>query len=624
MAAVIRILDDALVDQIAAGEVVERPASAVRELLDNALDAGATRVVVEIEDGGRQSIRVVDNGVGMSPEDARMAVCRHATSKIRSLADLERVVSLGFRGEALPSIASVSRFGLTTRRQGDVAGTRLTIEGAGEPQVRATGSPEGTSVEVRDLFFNVPARRKFLKARQTETAHVHDACLRAALSRPGVALRFVSNQRTRLDLPSTESLIERARMALKSPTLSELTTERAGLMIHACLGAPEEARTGARQLYLFVNGRSVRDRRLAAAVAFAYGSVLPPGRYPKGVVHIELDPTEVDVNVHPQKTEVRFAGGKGVLDELTRGLARALGTVAWGRGASPRAPDFWQGRLAGALRNATPAGEEPAAAGDSGVSGPAASERWGVVADARGEYAVSPGTRVVAAGGAADSDTGLDTAADATERDAPNAAPESDLLGPRRFFGSLRLLGQAQKLYLVCEGEDGLYMLDQHAADERVRYHGLRQSYAQRALATQRLLFPERVEVAAEEAALISECAEELRGLGLEVNLIGDTTAAIHTVPSLVQRAPAERLLRDILDELSREGRRAFGDAVDTALATMACHGAIRGGDALSPDEGRALLASLDAIDDFAGHCPHGRPVIHRLGWRELGHRLGR
>ncbi|NOY92456.1 MAG: DNA mismatch repair endonuclease MutL [Deltaproteobacteria bacterium] len=618
MSAQIRILDDALVDQIAAGEVVERPASAARELLDNALDAGAGRISVEIEDGGRQALRVVDDGSGMSAEDALLAVRRHATSKIRTLADLERVRSLGFRGEALPSIASVSRFTLTPRRPEDVAGTRLRIEGGGEPEVRASGAPQGTTVELRDLFYNVPARRKFLKARQTETAHVHDVCLRAALARPDVALSLTSNQRRRLRLAPTTSLLERAHEALRLPNLSELRFERSGLAVEACLGPPEEARTGARQLYLFVNGRAVRDRRLAAAVAFAYGSVLPPGRYPKGALHLRLDPSEIDVNVHPQKTEVRFAGGKGVLDELTRGLARALGTVAWGRGRSgadsPRAPDFWQGRLAGALKAAP---EVPAAAPTSGGTS-AGAEAWGLAGEVR-DGLERYSARHEARGANSETPGGsVETPSDAQE---PRA---TELLAPASFFGSLRLLGQAQHLYLVCEGQDGLYLLDQHAADERVRYHGLRTAYEARAVTTQRLLFPERVELSAEEAALVSERGEELLGVGLEVSLLGPHTAAIHSVPSLVKRAPPERLLRDVLDELSLEGGRAFGDAIDTALATMACHGAIRGGDSLAPEEGRALLKALDAIPEFAGHCPHGRPVIHCLSWRELGRRLGR
>ena len=604
----IRILDDALVDQIAAGEVVERPASAVRELLDNALDAGAGRISVEIEDGGREALRVVDDGAGMSAEDAQLAVLRHATSKIRTLEDLERVASLGFRGEALPSMASVSRFTLTTRRREDVAGTRLRIEGGGEAQVRASGAPEGTTVELRDLFYNVPARRKFLKARQTETAHVQDVCVRAALGRPDVAFSLLSNQRRRLHFAPAASLLERAREALHMPNLTELRFERSGLTVEACLGAPEEARTGALSLYLFVNGRAVRDRRLAAAVAFAYGSVMPPGRYPKGVVHLHIDPSEIDVNVHPQKTEVRFAGGKGVLDELTRGLARALGTVAWGRGHggadSPRAPDFWQGRLAGALR--TPPAIAPASTIEEVRSEPDAWAPQGEVRDGRATYTSAGGPTAELDG------------AEAVDSSAPA------LLAAPSFFGSLHLLGQAQRLYLVCEGQDGLYLLDQHAADERVRYHGLREAYAARRVTTQRLLFPERVELAAQEAALISERSDELLALGLEVSLLGAHTAAIHSVPTLVKRAAPERLLRDVLDELSLEGGRAFGDAIDTALATMACHGAIRGGDALSAEEGRALLMALDAIPEFAGHCPHGRPVIHRLGWRELGHRLGR
>jgi len=351
------------------------------------------------------------------------------------------------------------------------------------------------------------------------------------------------------------------------------------------LGAPERARAGAGGLHLFVNGRPVKDLALARSVAFAYGSVLPPGRYPVGAVFVELDPSRVDVNVHPQKAEVRFADGRAVLDAVTRILSGGLGTSAW-RGPAARAPSYWPERLGGATSDAEP----PSAPAEDpwGLSAPPGEPR---------PYAPSGPTPYVS--------------------DAP-------LLSEDGFFASLRVLGQVRRMLIVCEGRDSLHVLDQHAADERVRFDRLRRAYGAREVATQRLLIPERVEVTEAEAVLCGERRDELLGLGLDVAPIGDTTVAVHGVPAIVKRAPAERLLRDVLVELARAGERAFGDAVDMALATMACHGAIRGGDPLTIEECRALLRTMDAVEDFSGHCPHGRPVVYSVGFSELTRRLGR
>lgn len=591
----IRVLDDALVDQIAAGEVVERPASVVKELLENALDAQASNITIEIEDGGRALIRVVDDGVGMSPADAALAIRRHATSKLRSLDDLDAIRTLGFRGEALPSIASVSKFRLTTRPADAVEATRVTIDGTAAPEIRPSGAAPGTAVEVRDLFFNVPARRKFLKARQSESRQIGDVVLRAALAHPGLRLTLLSNGKRHKAFLPADDLVARARGAL-GPDLSPIEGERAGLRVVAALSAPEKARSGAARLFLFVNGRPVKDRTLARAVAFSYGSVLPPGRFPSGVVHLFLDPGEVDVNAHPQKIEVRFAGGRAVLDLLTRLLAARLGTQAWGR-PTPRDESYWHERLGGARDPGSP----PA------VSTPTPGSAAGALAEAlrdAGPLVYGP----------------ADSAGDAEARSAEAPA----LLPSTGFFGSLRVLGQVRRLLIVCEGPDALYLLDQHAADERVRFARLSAAYAGRTVAVQRLLFPERVEVVPSEAALIEEQREALLAVGLDCALLGPTTAAVHAVPALVARASAERLLGDVLGELGRTGDRAFGDAIDMALATMACHGAIRAGDALSPEECTALLRSLDEVESFSGHCPHGRPVVTQVPFAEVERKLGR
>ncbi len=599
----IRILDDALADQIAAGEVVERPASVVKELVENAIDAGARTIRVEIERGGTQDIRVTDDGEGMSPADAELAVRRHATSKIARLEDLAAIDTLGFRGEALPSIASVSRFELTTRPRDAVAGTRVSIEGGAAAEVREVGCAPGTTVRVHDLFFNVPARRKFLKSIGTESAHVAEVCRRAALAHADLRLTLLRDGRRGLEVLPTDDPAKRAAMVFGDTRLSGLEGERGGVRVRAMLGAPEKARAGAGSLCLFVNRRPVKDRALARSVSFAYGSVLPPGRYPVGVVYVEVDPTEVDVNVHPQKAEVRFARGREVLDAITRVLAHGLGTSAWS-GPAARGPSYWQQRI-------EPVGQNASGASSSEASTPSEPDPWGLAPAGAAE---GPGPSVPLE----------------PPRPYPSGPPavplaeDPPLIDERGFFGALRVLGQVRRMLIVCEGRDGLHVIDQHAADERVRFDQLRRSYRERKVSLQRLLMPERVELSEEDVALADEHREALLAVGLDVAPIGDRTVAVHGVPTVVRRASPERLLRDVLGELERQGERAFGDAVDMALATMACHGAIRAGDTLSPEECRALLRAMDAVGDFSGHCPHGRPVVYSVRFDELERRLGR
>ncbi|MEZ4256085.1 MAG: DNA mismatch repair endonuclease MutL [Polyangiales bacterium] len=585
----VRILDNALVDQIAAGEVVERPASIVKELVENALDAGATRIQVEIEEGGTRRITVSDDGHGMSRGDATLAILRHATSKIRSTDDLMRIRTLGFRGEALPSIASVSRFRLTTREPESDTATRIAIEGGGAPEVRDAGAATGTTIEARELFYNVPARKKFLKSRSTESGHIHDVCFRAILARPDVRLLFVRDGRRVLDIPRAESIAERVRQAFERESLTEIRASRDGVEVHALLGAPEAARSGAGSLHLYVNGRPVRDRALARAVAFAYGSVLPPGRYPAGAVFVTVPEADVDVNVHPQKAEVRFARGGAVYDALTRALAGALGTAAWTQ-ATRRSATFWTHRL------------EPAPEGASHASAPA--------------YPTAPERPP-----ATDPNAGADPwGLAASLHDGASVQRSMDASG---FFTRLRVVGQVHRMLIVCEDHEHLHLIDQHAADERIRFHRLRTGFEAADIRKQALLFPERVEVSAEEAAWLEAHTAELDRLGFEGEMLGDRTFAVRTVPAVVANGSPKRLFGDVLAEGMRHGDRHFADGVDTALATLACHSAIRAGDTLTLEECIALVRALDGVP-FEGHCPHGRPVAHTIDFRGVERGLGR
>jgi DNA mismatch repair protein MutL len=600
----VRVLPDDLADQIAAGEVVERPASVVKELVENAIDAAARSIKVEIEGGGTTLIRVSDDGHGMHPHDAALAVRRHATSKIESRDDLARIATLGFRGEALPSIASVSRFALATRTREAIAGTEIRIDGGAEPIVSEVGCAPGTTVTVRDLFWNVPARRKFLKAAGAESAQVRETIIRQALADPALRITLVRDARVALELLPTTDVARRAALLFPEEQLARIEGARDGIDVEALLSTPERARSGATHLHLFVNARPVRDRALARAIAFAFGSVLPPGRYPAGVVYVRIPRERVDVNVHPQKAEVRFDDARGVLDAITRVLANGLGTSPF-RGPSSRGADFWAQRLAVAPAPRTEPTDEP--------------DPWGLAP-------ASPSTSTP------DAEPGppsVSPAASPVPYPLPlpelARAAETPLLLPRAgFFGALRCIGQARKTYLLCEGDDTLYVIDQHAADERVRFDRLRAQLEARAVAMQRLLLPERVEVSASEAVLVEERAESLLALGLEAARIGETTIAVHAIPAIVRRASPERLLRDVLGQLALSADRAFGDAIDTALATMACHGAIRAGDALSEREQRELLLQLDRVADFARHCPHGRPVAYEISFHELARRVGR
>jgi DNA mismatch repair protein MutL len=595
----IRRLPSDLTNQIAAGEVVERPASVVKELVENALDAGATRVKVELEQGGVVLVRVSDDGAGMDADDALLAIERHATSKIGDKDDLFRLRTFGFRGEALPSIASVAKLRLVTRVRSADEGTEVVVEGGGAPEARPAGAAQGTSVEVRDLFFNVPARRKFLKSTGTEAAHVSEALLLAAFSRPDVSFFLVRDGRAAREWLRVAPRRERAAQALDGERLQPCLGERGPMRLEAHLTPPERARAGTVGLHLLVNGRPVRDRQLARAVANAYGSVLEPGRYPVGVVYVDLPTELVDVNVHPQKAEVRFAEGRVLFDAVTRelhaALARAFSLPALGAArawATPRPPPS-------SLEPPTP----------RFVPDDASLSSSGSPAD---PWQLAPGDEPSTQKSLAER-TLLASALQASAPAAAGATP--GLFEGAGFYASLEFMGQVRATWLVCGGPDGLYVIDQHAAAERVTFHRLRRAFASRTMSTQRLLLPEVIELLPAEVATLEEHATEVGALGVELRAVGPNAVAVHAVPTLLVRGRPERIVRDLVAELGRAATRPFGDAADLVLATMACHGSVRAGDPLSREEAVALLRALDGID-FAGHCPHGRPVASRARTR--------
>jgi DNA mismatch repair protein MutL len=601
----IAVLPPELASQIAAGEVVERPASAVKELLENALDAEATRIDVEIAGGGIARLSVMDDGFGMSEGEARLSVERHATSKLRTFADLSHVATFGFRGEALPTIASVSRFALRTRAQGSDVGTLLQIEGGTLALTEPTGMPIGTQVEVSELFYNVPARRKFLRSTGTESGHVTEAVEQAALARPDVTFTLTRDGRKVRELLRAAERAERVRQVCDIDGLATCQGERGPLRLEAYLSRPELARAGAGGLTILVNGRPVRDRAILVTIAQAYGSVLERGRYPRGVVYIDLPPELVDVNVHPQKAEVRFADPRATSDAAYQILSKALVSAF---SLPPVSRAAW--------------GRAPQRAAES-------------VSPATQEIAPPPRPTTAAAGRALPLDALMASVAGRAVAPPPADAAEPALVAvrdsaaapirprPEVPWASLRFIAQLRVTYLICEGEDGIYLLDQHAAAERVTFTRLRREYQARSVPSQALLFPLTLDVSPGDVELIEERQKDIAEVGLDVRTRGASSVSIHAVPRLLSRASPERLLRDLLSEVSRAGGRGFSDAVDLALATMACHGSIRAGDALSMGEAKALLEALDDAD-FAGHCPHGRPVVTFLSYAELERKVGR
>lgn len=589
------MLPDVLANQIAAGEVVERPASVVKELVENALDAGARRIVVELEDGGTRLIRVTDDGEGMSAEDAPQAFLRHATSKIRAQEDLWRIGTLGFRGEALPSIAAVAAVELVTRARGSETGVRVRAEVGRVSEVHETGAAPGTTVTVRDLFAPVPARRKFLKSLGTELGHVVELLTRLGLAMPAVHLRLLHQGREVAVHPAVTTLAERARQVFGAERVRggrSFTDERLGIAIEGFAFSPHLSFASARYVYQYVNGRSIRDRALQHAVAEGFASLIPRGRWPGAIVKLTLPPTDVDVNVHPAKHEVRFRLAHVVHDSVLGAIRRALA------GSTGRAE----------ARAVAPG--SPAVAGTDVVRGPGAVLPFGDPGRARSGWrsAPEPGFEVREASGPG--------------ADAEPAAPRPS--GDRGGFGALRFVGQVFRGYLVCEGEDRLVLVDQHAAHERVAFERLRAQHREGAIERQALLLPVTVELDPAQSEAVGNATAVLTSLGFEIEPFGERAFLVRGIPALLGHDDPRLLLEDLADGLAEVGSHLSGaEAVEAVLGRIACHSVIRVGRALAAVEVDALLAELDALT-FGSNCPHGRPVSVELTRGQLERMFGR
>lgn len=573
----IRQLPGHLVNQIAAGEVVERPSSVVKELVENSLDAGASAVTVDIQSGGHKLIRVRDNGCGITKDEIALALARHATSKISSLEDLVAVASLGFRGEALPSIASVARLTLCSRSSNDESAWLIEADGGAISSPRPAAHPVGSTVEVHDLFYNTPARRKFLRAERTEFNHVDKWIRRLALARPDVAFTVTHNRRTVLKLDAAtdddtrhERLSRICGEAFAAHSVL-LHREADDMALSGWLALPTFNRSQADLQYWFVNGRSITDKTLSHAVRHAYRDVLFHGRFPAYVLSISMDPSLVDANAHPAKHEVRFRDGRRVHGMVSQSIEYALSKTR------PGGHDAVSPRSLPEVTNASEQKWMPL----SGGGAPSAS----AVAEAIGAYRAMAG----------------------------EAAAVSRELPPLGFA-----IAQLSGVYVLAENANGLVIVDMHAAHERIVYEKLKHSFDARAIVRQPLLVPVTLAVSESEAALAEENAEFFAQVGLVMSRAGPTSIVVREVPALLNQADVEGLARDVLSDLLAAGRsKRVGDACHDLLATMACHHAVRANRSLSHAEMNALLREMETTDR-ADQCNHGRPTWTTVSMAEL------
>lgn len=599
----IRVLPPELINQIAAGEVIERPSSVVKELVENSLDAGATRIEVEIEHGGSRLIRVRDDGGGIAMDQLPLAVSSHATSKIGSFDDLEHVASMGFRGEALASVSSVARFALTSRSAGSDSAFRIEVDSGALQAARPAQHPPGTSVEVRDLFYNVPARRKFLRAERTEFAHIDDLLKSLALARPEVEFRLSHNGKPVRVWKRAED--ERDALARVTDVLGEGFTQAslrieqsaAGYRLSGWVGLPTASRGQADSQYFYVNGRLVRDRMVGHAVRQAYADVLFHGRYPAFVLYLELDPAGVDVNVHPAKHEVRFREQRLVHDFLYRSLHEAL--------AQTRAGNVDSQASVGEAGHLAMAG---GAAAGAPVSYGAGGARWNGSQQSRLSLGVrdAPLAEYAALAGAPEG-----AARAANFYPMPEHADESP---PPLGFA----IAQLKSIYVLAENAHGLVLVDMHAAHERITYEKLKAARAASNLRSQLMLVPLSVSVSAREAAAAEEHAEALAQWGLELSRGGPSAVVVRRIPTLLEGADVGQLTRDVLGELAQHGSsQRLQELENELLSTMACHGSVRAGRRLSLPEMNALLREMESTER-SGQCNHGRPTWTQLSVAEL------
>ena len=600
----IKILPEILSNKIAAGEVVERPASVVKELLENALDAGSSRVVIDVEKGGRSLIRVSDNGSGMPHDDALLALERYATSKIYKDRDLFSINTLGFRGEALPSIAAVSRFNLISRAASADSGTEIQVEDGKIKDVSEVGAPPGTMITVRQLFFNTPARRKFLKTIGTEMGHIADMVARIALGAPAVQLRLTHNEKIVKNWPAASEPFDRVVDVLGNDlknSLHAIEFSDNGISVAGWVASPRVTRRTSRAIFIYVNGRFVRDRMVQHALFEGYSQRLVKGQFPVAVIFINLPFDAVDVNVHPTKNEVRFVRQRDVHEAVRRAVAQTL--------YEEDRPDWGNVRSSG---------------NEGRVSETKMMEFGSPHYETRNAQRATHNANL---------ETRNPQPATRTPHPAPRSPsfsnPKSEISNPqskaaqpdlwqKKPFGHMRVIGQFHNTYIVCESEAGLILVDQHAAHERVLYEqfSARASGAQKS--AQRLLVPETIELGYREAGVLDKMIRQLQEIGLDIEPFGGNTFVVKAVPVLLAEREIKPILIEMVEKIAEVGAAPGLDAaLDQSRMVMACHGAIRANQALSATQIKGLLDQLDGCDN-PSHCPHGRPTWIRWDMRSL------
>ena len=635
----IAVLPELLANKIAAGEVIERPASVVKELVENSIDAGARCIEITVEQGGRQLIRVADDGVGMDAEDLALCVRPHATSKICRDEDLFAIRTLGFRGEALPSIGSVAELRIVSRIRGNDEACEIRVAGDRTERISAAAAPPGTCVEVRDLFFNMPARRKFLRTPSTEMGHLSEQLARIALVHPGIEFRLTHNGRLVHHLRPAQHM--RSRIAdFYGPDLAdgllEIARDERGLKLSGFAARPADSRSSAKWQYIFLNGRYIRDRFIAHAMREAYRGLIEPTRCPVVFLSLEVDPSCVDVNVHPTKSEVRWQDSNLIYSQvlsalrdkfLNTDLTPALrpGGLFSVVGAPPEADPEEIAAESNPISPAPMGGSAEAQAGDDAAAAARREQVRSAMADffKRGPSGAPPLPAVGASrfAGALPADTVDSPVAQASpaaiEWPAPVAAVEERLAGLASVARPEQAI-QVHRSYLVAESPDGLLIIDQHALHERILFEMLNGQLARGPLESQRLLIPEVLDVSPDQVGVIEHHEETLARLGFELSAYGRGSIAVHAAPSLLRPERTREFVRDMLDRLGDRQAPASGEMLtNDLLAMMACKAAVKAGDALSPEEIEALMAQRPQVER-SSNCPHGRPTSLRLTLKDL------
>jgi DNA mismatch repair protein MutL len=603
----IRRLPETLVNRIAAGEVVERPAAAVKELVENAIDAGATRIEVRLRNGGQSLILVDDDGCGMAPDEMELAIERHATSKLPD-DRLDRIATLGFRGEALPSIGSVSRMTITSRPRGGDSGWAIAVEGGDKRVIGPAARAQGTRIEVRDLFYATPARLKFMKTPRTETQAVRDVLERLALARPDLGFVLVDEERTLLTLAPESGDAEAARRARLAALLGDevaanclaIAETRDDLLIAGYAGLPTLNRATSREQYFFVNGRPVKDRQLSGALRGAYMDVLAHDRHPVVALFIEAPPEAVDVNVHPAKTEVRFRDGQAVRSLIVGSIKRAL--EAGAQRASSTVAAATLDRLRSAAANA---GNWGGTRGSGPISHTTAArylpERPSVAARAFAEAAQAAFTVI-------------DTPSARAEA-AVDPTPVTHPLGAAR--------AQLHETYVIAQTVDGFVIVDQHAAHERLTYEKVKQQVADGGVTRQILLIPEVIELGPQRAGALLDAADALGECGIVVEPFGEGAVLVREAPAMLKAKEVVEMVRDLSEEFLADGAAVVGRRLDQVCSSIACHGSVRAGRRLTIEEMNALLREMEATP-LSGQCNHGRPTYVELKLGDIERLFGR